>query len=220
MPPVDFDIVGVVPTTRHDLFESEPMGHVYAPYGSQFRASMNLHVRTAASVDETAMLSAIQRELRGIDARLPVLTRPHDDAHRDMSISEWSVRTAATLFSTVGGLALLIAAIGVYGLKAYDVSRRTREIGIRIALGASSRNVIGLILRDGVRTTLIGLGIGLVLAAAIGKIVSGLLYQVSPFDPVVLLAAVVILAGAALLACYVPARRATRIEPLEALRVE
>jgi predicted permease len=220
MPRVDFTIVGVVPTTRHDLFESEPMGHVYVPYGSQFRASMNLHVRTAASIDETAMLSTIQRELRAVDARLPVLTARTMTAHRDTSISEWSVRTAATLFSAIGGLALLIAAIGVYGLKAYDVSRRRREIGIRIALGASARNVVGLILRDGARTTVIGLGIGLLLAAAIGKLVSGLLYQVSPFDPVVLTAAAVILAGAAMLACYVPARRATRIEPLEALRVE
>jgi putative ABC transport system permease protein len=219
-PPVDFDIVGVVPTTRHDLFESEPMGHVYAPYGSQFRANMNLHVRTAAAVDDTAMLSAIQREIRGVDAGLPVLTARTMTAHRDVSIPEWSVRTAATLFSTVGGLALLIAAIGLYGLKAYDVSRRTREIGIRIALGASSRNVVGLVLRDGARTTLIGLGIGLALAAAIGKLVSSLLYQVSPFDPAVLMAAAVILASAAMLACYVPARRATRIEPLEALRVE
>jgi predicted permease len=220
MPRVDFDIVGIVPTTRHDLFEAEPMGHVYAPYGSQFRASMNLHVRTAGSIDETAMLSAIQRELRAVDARVPVLSARTMTAHRDLSLPEWAVRTAATLFSTIGGLALLIAAIGVYGLKAYDVSRRTREIGIRIALGASSRNVLGLVLRDGVRTTLIGLGIGLALAAAIGKLVSGLLYQVSPFDPAVLSAAAAILAGAAMLACYLPARRATRIEPLEALRVE
>jgi putative ABC transport system permease protein len=89
-----------------------------------------------------------------------------------------------------------------------------------MALGASSRHVVGLILRDGLRTTLIGLGIGLALAAAIGKLVSGLLYQVSPFDPAVFFAAAAILAGAAMLASYLPARRATRIEPLEALRVD
>jgi predicted permease len=219
-PPADFDIVGVVPTTRHDLFESEPMGHLYAPFGSQFRASMNLHVRTAAATSDQAMLPAIQRELHALDDRLPVLSARTMIAHRDMSISEWAVRTAATLFSAIGGLALLIAAIGVYGLKAYDVSRRTREIGIRIALGATSRDVVGLILRDGARTTLIGTGIGLALAAGIGKLVGGLLYQVGPFDPVVLTAAAAILAGAATLACYLPARRATRIEPLDALRVE
>ena len=135
-PRVDFDIVGVVPTTRHDLFESEPIGHVYVPYGSQFRANMNLHVRTATAIDDRAMLSTIQRELRAVDARLPILGARTMTAHRDSSLEEWSVRTAATLFSTIGGLALLIAAIGVYGLKAYGVSRRTRELGNPIALGA------------------------------------------------------------------------------------
>ncbi len=100
------------------------------------------------------------------------------------------------------------------------MSRRTREIGIRMALGASAQNVIGLILRDGARTALVGLAVGLAFAAAAGKLVSGLLYQVSPFDPVVLTGAAAILTGAAILACYVPARRATRIQPIEALRVE
>lgn len=219
-PPVDFDIVGVVPTTRHDLFESEPRGHVYAPLGSQFRSNLYLHVRTAAATDDAAMLTAIQAELRAVDSRLPVLSARTMTAHRDASISEWSVRTAATMFSTIGGLALLIATIGVYGLKAYDVSRRTREIGIRIALGATSRDVVGLILRDGARTALMGLVAGVAMAMGIGKLASGLLYQVSPFDPVVATTAAAILASSAMLACYLPARRAARIEPLEALRVE
>jgi putative ABC transport system permease protein len=220
MAPVDFDIVGVVATTRHDIFESEPMGHVYAPLASQFRSLMNLHVRTAASTDEEAMLAAVQRELRALDDRLPVLTSRTMTAHRDMSVAEWAIRTAAALFSAIGGLALVIAAIGVYGLKAYDVSRRTREIGIRIALGATARDVVGLIVRDGARTTAIASIAGLALAAAAGKLVSGLLYHVSPFDPIALTTAAAILVGAAMLACYLPARRATRIEPLEALRVE
>src|SRR6185295_4061383 len=99
-PPVDFDIVGVVPTTRHDLFESEPAGHVYSPFGSQFRATMTLHVRRAPGTTDAAVLSAVQNELRSVDSRLPVLTARTMAAHRDMSISEWSVRTAATLFST------------------------------------------------------------------------------------------------------------------------
>jgi ABC-type antimicrobial peptide transport system permease subunit len=220
VPPVDFDIIGLVPTTRHDLFESEPMGHVYAPFGSQFRAAMNLHVRTAPGTNDAAMLQTIQRELRALDSRLPVLSARTMIAHRDMSISEWAVRTAALLFSAMGGLALVIAAIGVYGLKAFDVSKRTREIGIRMALGASARDVMSLIVRDGARTAGIGLAIGMAMAVGIGKLVGGLLYQVSPFDPVVLVSATAVLASAAMLACYIPARRATKIEPLEALRVE
>jgi len=220
MPAVDFDIVGVVATTRHDIFESEPMGHVYAPLASQFRSLMNLHVRTAASADATAMLSTLQRELRELDDRLPVLTSRTMSAHRDMSVAEWAVRTAAALFSGIGALALIIAAIGVYGLKAYDVSRRTREIGIRMALGATARDVVNLIVRDGARTTIVALMAGLALAAGAGKLASGLLYQVSPFDPIALTAAAGILVGAAMLACYLPARRAARIQPLDALRVE
>jgi ABC-type antimicrobial peptide transport system permease subunit len=124
------------------------------------------------------------------------------------------------MFSIFGALALLLATIGVYGLKAYDVSRRTREIGIRMALGATSGDVERLVMREGMRTTIVGLTIGLLLAAGLGKLVSGLLYRVSPFDPVVLTTAAVVLSTAAMLACYLPARRATRVVPLEALRSE
>ena len=124
------------------------------------------------------------------------------------------------MFSAFGVLALLLATIGIYGLKAYDVSRRTREIGIRMALGANSGDVERLVMREGVRTTVIGLGIGLLLAAGVGKLLSGMLFQISPFDPVVLTSAAVVLSAAAMLACYVPARRATRVVPLEALRSE
>ena len=130
------------------------------------------------------------------------------------------MRVAATMFSTFGALALLLATIGVYGLKAYDVSRRTREIGIRMALGASTTDVERMVLTEGARTTVIGLGIGLLLAAGVGKLLSGLLYRVSPFDPAILTAAVIALSTATLLACYLPARRATRVVPLEALRSE
>ncbi len=126
----------------------------------------------------------------------------------------WGVRVAAAMFSAFGVLALLLATIGVYGLKAYDVSRRTREIGIRMALGATGGDVERLVMREGLRTTLVGLRIGLVLAAGIGKLFSGLLYQVSPFDPIVMTVAAVVLSTSAMLACYLPARRATRVVPL------
>ncbi len=139
---------------------------------------------------------------------------------RDESVPAWAVRAGASLFSAFGVLALLLATVGVYGLKAYDVARRTREIGIRMALGATTSDVEWLVLREGVRTTAVGLGLGLILAAGVGKLVSGLLYQVSPLDPAVLTAGAVMLGASALIACYLPARRATRIVPLEALRTE
>jgi predicted permease len=215
-----FIVVGVTGEMRHDLFDTQPKGHIFAPFAGVFRASMTLHIRTTPAADATALLATVVREVQRIDARLPIVAARTMIEHRDRSLTEWSVRAAATIFSAFGALALLLATIGVYGLKAYDVSRRTREIGIRMALGATAANVQRLVLREGMRTTAIGLGVGLLMAAGLGKLVSGLLYQVSPFDPIVFFAAAVTLSTAATLACYFPARRATRVVPLEALRSE
>ncbi|MFI5302108.1 MAG: FtsX-like permease family protein [Polyangiales bacterium] len=217
-----YTIVGVVPSVKHDILLSDrdERGHVYVPYGTLFRGRMSMHVRVAPTAGEAMMLSAVQRELHQIDPRLPVLLARSMTSHRDASFGEWSVRTGATLFSTFGGLALLLATIGIYGLKAYDVSRRTREIGIRMALGATGAQVLRLVLKEGLRTTAIALGVGLLLALGLGKLVSGLLYHVSPFDPAVLAIALVSLATATLVASYFPARYATRVVPLEALRSE
>jgi len=215
-----FTVVGVVGDTRHDLFDQSGQAHVFVPVGSLFRPMLTIHARTAPGAVETAVLGTIRRELRALDPRLPVLSARTMADHRYRSVSEWSVRAAATMFATLGGLALLIATIGVYGLKAYDVSRRTREIGIRIALGATGGDVARLLLGEAARTTLVGLVIGVLLAAGIGRLASGLLYQVSPFDPIVLTFASLVLAAAALTACYVPARRAMRVTPLETLRAD
>ncbi len=213
-------IEGVVPTVRNDLFEIEPRPHVYVSLGPHFRAAMTLHVSTAPTVDDRAMLGTLQRELRDLDARLPILTARTLTMHRDASISEWAVRAGAVTFATFGGLALFLAALGVYGLKAYDVSRRTRELGIRLALGATPGDVIRLVVGEGFRTAAAGLLVGVLLAAGVGQLVGGLLYGVSPFDPVALAAAVGALLAATLVACYLPARRAARVAPLESLRSE
>jgi predicted permease len=218
--PQTYTVIGIAPPLRHDLFESPPQPHLYVAYGSRFNTMMTLHARTASGISETVALTALQRELQSIDPGMAILWARTMTMQRDASISSWSVSAAAALFSAFGIIALLLATIGVYGLKAYDVSRRTREIGIRMALGASSGDVERLVMRDGLRTTGIGLGVGLMLAAGIGKLLSGLLYRVSPFDPAVLTIAAALLSTAAMLACYLPARRATRVVPLEALRTE
>jgi predicted permease len=218
--PKTYTIIGIAPPLRHDLFESPPRPHIYVPYGSRFNTMMTLHVRTAPAMPETTLVATIRRELQALDPQLAILWARPMTTQRDESISTWAVRAAAALFSAFGALALVLAAIGVYGLKAYDVARRTREIGIRMALGATMADVERLVMREGLRTTIVGLAIGLALAAAIGKLVSGLLYQVSPFDPIVLAIAAAVLSTTAMLACYLPARRATRIVPLEALRNE
>jgi ABC-type antimicrobial peptide transport system permease subunit len=124
------------------------------------------------------------------------------------------------LFSIFGGLALGLAVVGLYGVKAYSVARRTREIGIRMALGAQPGMVLRLILREGSVMLLSGIALGLLLAAAAGKILSGILYQVSALDPIAFTAAPALLAIAALVATWLPARRAAALNPVEALRYE
>jgi len=213
-------VVGVVSEMKHDLFDSEFRPHVFLPSGSTFRAMMTIHVRTAPGIPETSVLGTVRGELQSLDPRLPILTARTMADHRYRSLAEWSVRAAATMFTTFGMLALLLATVGVYGLKAYDVSRRTREIGIRIALGATAGDIARLVVGEGARTAAVGLAIGLLLAAAVGKLASGLLYRVSPFDPLVMAAAAAVLTAAALAASYIPARRATRVAPLDALRAE
>jgi putative ABC transport system permease protein len=124
------------------------------------------------------------------------------------------------MFGIFGGIALLLAVVGVYGVKSYAVARRTREIGIRMALGANRSDVFALIMKQGVLQTALSLGVGILLALAIGRVLAQMLFKVSPADPLALLASATLLSAAALLACFLPARRATRVSPMTALRTE
>jgi len=214
------EIVGVAPGLRHDIFDPAPVPHLYAPFGGDYRSTINLHVRVAPGAVDQSMLETIGAELRRIDSRVPIVGLRTMAAHRDASVATWAVRTAASMFTAFGVLALLLATIGVYGLQAYDVSRRTREIGIRMALGARARDVAMMVVGGGVRTIAWGLSVGLLAAMGIGKLVSGFLFRASPFDPVVFAVAVLVLTAAALLASFVPARRAAGVQPLDALRAE
>jgi ABC-type antimicrobial peptide transport system permease subunit len=130
------------------------------------------------------------------------------------------VKLGATLFGAFGGIALLLAVVGVYGVKAYAVACRTREIGIRMALGAHRKDVFGLIMRQGALQTALAVAVGLLLSLAVGRVLSQILYEVSPTDPLALITASILLTAAALLACYLPARRATHVNPVTALRTE
>ena len=122
------------------------------------------------------------------------------------------------MFAAFGGVALLLALIGVYGVNAYLVARRTREVGIRMALGADRRTVLRLFLREGAQLTSVGLGLGLLLAGLVARLMQSILFEVSPFDPLIFGTATALLAGAALIACYLPARRAAKVDPMIALR--
>jgi ABC-type antimicrobial peptide transport system permease subunit len=129
-------------------------------------------------------------------------------------------RLASLLLGIFAGLALLLAAVGIYGVIAYNVGQRTREIGIRMALGAQNSNVLGLVLKHGMSLGLIGLGIGLAASLVLTRFLKGLLFSVSPTDPLTLLVVAVLLAFVAFLACYIPARRAMAVDPIVALRCE
>jgi predicted permease len=216
------EIVGIVRGTRHSLFDRESVPHVFLPFGQRYRASMTLHVRTAAGgpAAEAAALESLRREIRLIDDRVPIVTVSTMRDFRDRSMSAWMVRASANLFAVFGALAMFLSVVGVYGVRAYLVSRRRREIGIRMALGATSRDVLRLILGEGLLLVVVGLGAGFVLAALTGMAVSSLVYQVGAFDPLIFTTAPLLLALAALIACYVPARRATRVAPVAALRSE
>jgi ABC-type antimicrobial peptide transport system permease subunit len=163
---------------------------------------------------------ALRRELRAHDPDLPILRlMPFADLIEG-NLDLWMVRMGAVMFSTFGGIALLLAVVGVYGVKAYAVARRTREIGIRMALGAMPGDVLSLIIKQGAMQTAFGVILGTGLSLLVGKALAAALFGISPADPIVLGTSIALLAGFALLACYLPARRATKVNPTEALRAE
>jgi ABC-type antimicrobial peptide transport system permease subunit len=188
------------------------------PFAQGYQSNAHLHVRAART--DPAMFDVIRREVQAAAPNVPLFAMKTFRQHIDGSVQLWTVRAGAALFSLFGGLALLLAVVGVYGVKAYSVARRTREIGIRMALGAEPRDVVGLIFREGLVMTLTGAALGLLLALGIGQLLGRLLYQVSSVDPFAFTLAPLLLIGTALFACWLPARRATRVSPLTALRTE
>ena len=216
------EIIGIVPATKNRLFEKEPVGSLYLPFARGFQNDVFFFVKFASlsPASESATADLLRRTVQNIDPLLAVLELRTFEKHVDGNPQLWIVRAGAALFSIFGGLALCLAVIGVYGVKAYSVARRTREIGIRMALGAEGKTVQWMILREGIAMVIAGLALGLLLAFGTGKIVSSILFQVSPTDPFAFTLAPAVLTIAALLATWIPARRATKISPMAALRTE
>jgi putative ABC transport system permease protein len=216
------EIVGIVPATRNALFENDPNGAIYVPFGRGFQSNVNFFVRFRSLTpgSETATADLLRRTVREVDSALPILLLKTFAQHLESNFQLWIVRAGAAMFSVFGGLALGLAVVGLYGVKAYSVARRTREIGIRMALGAPRGAVLRMFLREGSVMLVCGLGLGLLLAAGTGKVLSGMLYEVGALDPIAFISAPALLAAAALVATWLPARRATRISPMAALRME
>jgi predicted permease len=216
------EIVGIVPSTRIALFEKELAGGIYLPFARGFQSDAFFFVRfhSLPPGSESTTADLLRRTVRDLDPSIPILSLRTFAQHLDSNLDLWLVRAGAALFSIFGGLALGLAIVGLYGVKAYSVARRTREIGIRMALGAKPTAVLRLIMGEGLIMLLSGIALGLLLATATGKILSGILYEVGAFDPIAFTAAPTLLAVAALVATWLPARRAAALNPVEALRYE
>jgi len=215
-------VVGVVAPTRHQLLEDGMRPHIYTPAAQNFRAAMFLHARTNASSAEAeaAMLPDVRRMLVSIDPDLPIIALETRPMYRDRNLILWLVRAGAQVFLAFGLLALFMTVVGVYGVKSYVVARRTREIGIRVALGATRRDVVRMVVRDGLLTTSIGLITGLALSVLTGLTLRAMLVGDGKFDVTVIAGAGITLAVAATIAAWLPARRATKVPPTLALRSE
>lgn len=220
--PDELEVVGVVSKHRHDVQNDTVMRRTFVPLAQRSSPNVYLHVRLTNTDYKTVagFVPTLRQTLRAVDPDLPVLRIiPFTDL-LEQNVGLWIVRVGAALFGVFGGVALILAVVGVYGVKAYAVARRTREIGIRMALGANRGDVFGLIMRQGAIQTGFAVSVGLLLSLAAGRVLSQILYNVSPSDPGALVVATIMLAAAALLACFLPARRATRVNPMTALRME
>jgi putative ABC transport system permease protein len=199
-----------------DPSDAEAPAAAFAPYAHGEAFSTGLTVRAAR--DPAALAGAVRSAIRASDPNLPIaIVRTLEDVRR---LAFWQFGLYGWIFGTIGVVGLLLASVGVYGMLAYSVSQRTQEIGLRVALGAERRHVLILIVGQGLRLAGLGVAVGLALAAIGTPLARSLLYNVSPFDPVSFTAVSAFLLAVALLASYVPARRAMRVDPLVALREE
>jgi len=218
----DLEVVGVVGNIRENILGGKAEAHLYVPYGQVYQADVQLHLKVAGGGPEaeSRMLETIRREIRATDERLPLLSLKTMRGHMESGMDVWVVRTGAHVLEIFGSLALFLAVIGLYAVNAYTVARRTREIGIRMALGADASSTLAMILNEGIKVTAVGAAVGLALSIGLGRLLAGFLYDIRGFDPMVLGAAPAVLALVALVACYLPARRAARVDPMIALRYE
>jgi predicted permease len=210
-------IVGVVGHTMHEGLDADPRIQLYLPY-AQAGAGTNMMVAVRTAGDPARYVSAIRNAVHDVDRDVPIArVRTLDDLISD---SMGQRRLSMVLLGTFSGIALLLASIGIYGVMSYSVVQRTREMGVRMALGARQGDVLRLVLRQGMTLVLVGVGLGLLCAFALTRVIANQLYAVKPTDPVTFAAVAVLLVGIALVAILLPAWRATRVDPVVALREE
>jgi len=210
------EVIGVVETGKYSSLGEEPTEFMYFPHREQFSFGMNLLARTRS--DPQAVLGRIRSIVREMDADMPLYDVRTMEDH--MGIALMPARLGGEVLGGFGLLGLLLAAVGVYGVMAYSVARRTKELGIRVALGADRSSVIRLVLGEGLRLAIIGTVIGLLAAAGVSQLIKGMLYNVNALDPVAFIGVPLILISVAALAVFIPARRAASVDPIKALKTE
>jgi ABC-type antimicrobial peptide transport system permease subunit len=211
-----FTVVGVVKDSKYHTPNEAPQPYFYVAFKQVYRADLNVAVYVRAVGDPNQALGTLRREVRSMDPNVSVYDAlPLTEF---MSASLFAQKIAAWLLGVLGVVALVLAAVGLYGVMAYSITQRRQEIGIRVALGARSSDVVGMVLRDGMGLTAAGLLVGVLAAVAVTRVVSGLLVKVSATDPLIFGGAAVFLAVVALVASGVPAIRAARTDPNSALR--
>jgi putative ABC transport system permease protein len=196
--------------------DRQPEPTIYAPYEQMPNKAMALAVRT--TMDTEAVVKAVKQAVWSVDRGQPVFQIRSMDAY--LSLANTAPRISTTLLLVFAGVSMLLAALGIQGVVSYTVAQRTREFGLRMALGSTPGQLKSLVVRNGLKTALIGLFAGMAGTAALASTLRALLFGVAPLDPVVISGVAALLLAVALIANYVPARRATRIDPVEALHHE
>jgi hypothetical protein len=213
------EVVGIVPTGRYTMLLEDPKPYYYTPIAQFYDSPVTLVVRTLG--DPHGLTHDVREILRTLDHDLPVYSVETFDEHMlGSAFALMPLVGGATLAAVQGAIGLMLAILGLYAVVSYGVTSRTREIGVRVALGATRNDVMRFVSREGLRLTAIGLGIGLVLALGLSVALAKILPGVHAIDPVAFPAVVLLLIGTAIIACYLPARRATRVDPMIALRAE
>ncbi len=210
------EVVGMVRNTVVNTIGEEPQPLAYLPLTQDFSPAVTMQVRTSGRPE--AVISSVRSQAQSLDPNLALTNVNTIEELIDQGL--YAPRLGAALLSVFGALALFLAVMGVYGVLSYSVNQQTREIGIRMAMGAETGRVLKLVVGQGMRLALAGLALGLVIALAAMRVLSTLLFGVSAHDPVIFIGVSAVLLAAAILACYIPARRATRVDPMIALRYE
>ncbi len=211
----DVTIVGVAGDVHHNGLDLPSYPHIYLPHNQEPWSSVSLVVRTAIAPAELA--SAVRARIRAADPELPITVRTMADV---MSRSVGRPRLYAAITAVFGSVALLLAVVGIFGVVSYVAAQRTREIGVRMALGAQRREILMLVVGQGMQPIAVGIGLGVITAIGVTRFMTKLLFRVTPLDPLTFAVVTTLLVVVALLACWLPARRATRVDPLSSLRAE